>query len=94
VFLQPTRDVDYRDAEKALRIYLKARQMGIERCREWARWTYGEMPFWSMWGLVYGFNEVFSKCCGIHIYDDGRVEIVSSTENYAEIKKLLEVEVS
>ena len=84
--VQPTRDVDYRDAEKTLVLHLKAKGMAIKGCGEWARWTYGSVPFWSVWGIVYGENFAVNFC-GIHIYDDGRVEIIYSTENLEEWSK-------
>ncbi len=84
------RDIDYRAAEKTLLLYLKERSMGKKNCQEWARWTYGDMPFWSVWGLVYS-QETFSlSLCGIQIYDDGRVIIVNSNENFEELQKAME----
>ena len=78
--VQPTRDFDHRKARMTLVSYLKGNSMAIKGCREWARWTYSPVPFWSVWGLVYG-SEVAAKFCGLHIYDDGRVEIICGTEN-------------
>jgi len=76
--VQPTREVDYRPAEKALKLWLKAQGMGIMKCQEWNRWDFNNRPFWSVWGLVYGkANRVFTDFCGIHIYDDGEVLIVA-----------------
>ena len=77
--LKADKDIDYRDAKKTLKLYLKERSKGIKNCQSWARWTYGNIPFWSVWGLVYGWDQdPYFRFCGIHIYDDGRVEIVSS----------------
>ena len=74
--LKADKDIDYRDAEKTLKLYLKERNMGVTDCREWARWTYGDMPFWSVWAIV-STAAFHITLCGIHIYDDGRVLIVS-----------------
>lgn len=78
--VQPTRDFDYREAKETLLSYLKGNGMTIKDLREWARWTYSPVPFWSVWGMVYGLADAVTFC-GIHIYDDGRVQIISSTEN-------------
>jgi len=74
------KEVDYRDAEKTLRLYLKEKDMSIKNCEEWTRWNYSKVPFWSVWGLVYGCKEPFINFCGIHIYDNGRVLIVSTLD--------------
>lgn len=80
--VHPARDVDYRDAEKVLVLYLKAKNLVIKNCREWARWTYGDIPFWSVWGIVCGSGDkVVFEVCGIQIYDDGRVLIVASDKD-------------
>lgn len=86
--VQPTRDVDYREAEKTLVLNLKTRGMSISLCREWARWTYGDMPFWSVWGLVYDRKKTTREFVGIHIYDDGRVEIICSDANSVELEEV------
>lgn len=76
--IHPTKEVDYREAEKTLKLWLKAQGMGIMKCQEWARWSYNDRPFWSVWGLVYGTaSKVFTDFCGIQIYDDGEVQIVA-----------------
>ena len=75
-----SKEVDYRNAEKTLILYLKKQDMSITHCQEWARWTYGNIPFWSVWGIVCGNKNYSIGLCGIHIYDDGRVLIVSNSE--------------
>ncbi len=87
--VEASRDVDYRDAEKTLLLYLKERSMSVGKCHEWARWTYGDVPFWSVWGVVYGSYKISFSFCGIHIYDDGRVVIVSSNGNLNELEKAM-----
>ncbi len=77
------KEVDYRNAERILVLYFKEQDMHISHCQEWTKWTYGSMPFWSVWGLVYGHKKASINFCGIHIYDDGRVVIVSSVDNDA-----------
>ena len=75
--VHPTMEVDYRQAEKTLKLWLKSKGMGIMSCRDWARWHYNNRPFWSVWGIVHGSaNKVFTDFCGIHIYDDGEVAII------------------
>jgi len=82
----PDTNVDYREAEKALLTWLKGKDLGIMNCREWARWSYNDRPFWSVWGLVYGRkNSLFSSVCGIHIYDDGEIIIVSKDDTMPEL---------
>ena len=74
--IQPTSEVDYRQAERILELWLKTQGMGIMNCQEWSRWHYNNRPFWSVWGLV-GTNTGSTNFCGIHIYDDGDVVIVA-----------------
>ena len=76
--IHPTKEVDYRTAEKVLKLWLKTQGMGIMNCQEWARWNYNDRPFWSVWGLVHGsVNKIFTDFCGIQIYDDGEVQIIT-----------------
>ncbi len=86
-FIQPTREVDYRDAERRLKLWLKGQDMGIENCYDWTKWDFKNRPFWSVWGLVYGtiMNNIGLDHCGIHIYDDGEITIVVRNLNLDQI---------
>jgi len=68
------------EAKKNLTAWLKARQYRLVDTREWSRWTYGEIPFWSVWAEVFGSGDgFFIGELGMHIYDDGRVACASRT---------------
>lgn len=77
--VQPTRDVDHREAEIILRLWLKEQGLSCGYCKEWTKWYYGDIPFWSTWTEVISKKFIYSFC-GIHIYDDGRVLIVANDQ--------------
>ena len=69
-------------ARKRLNEWLLAKKYRLAGCRDWARWTYGEIPFWSVWAEVSGGDEnrfFYIGELGLHIYDDGRVACASRT---------------
>lgn len=51
--IQPSKKKDHRSAEKLLRKYLKDNGFGIDALREWKRWEYARLPFWSCFGVIY-----------------------------------------
>jgi len=81
VFLRNTEEVDYRETERNLKLWLKGQGLAIMECLEWNRWCYNERPFWSVWGTVYNDRNVIrvGYFCGIQIYDDGEVIIVPNS---------------
>jgi len=79
MFVEPVSDVDHRYAKKNLASYLKSRHLAMDSCHEWTRWTYGDVPFWSVWGRVYDVRRFIFHDCGVQVYDDGRVEIFDKT---------------
>ncbi len=85
---QPTKEVDYRDAEKVLKAFFREKKQYVDKAWNWARWTYGESPFWAVSCFITSRDDPFIKA-GVHIHDDGRVVVVSSTENWGEIEECL-----
>jgi hypothetical protein len=82
--LQPTKEVDYREAEKTLRAYLKEHGYSVSKTPlspgSWNRWEYSNSPFWSTVCMVY--INLNLKMIGFHIHDNGEVIEIELQSNF------------
>ena len=78
MFYTPAKKIDYRLAERRLKLWLKEQGLRMLEAKECAYWDLSSRPFWSVWALIVG--EGTYETWGLHIHDDGEILLATKLE--------------